>query len=1022
MPAALRVVAEIGLGLAALAALAACVLAWRLGQGPLDITWLLRRERALLSVPGATLHIGGATLAWGGFGARDQPLKIKLADVSIAAQGDGPRGHVESADIGLPIGGLLLGRVAPRAIEAKGVALNLTRRADGGLALGRTRNGGGLSWPAQLSHLRIEDGAVVLRDAALGVVWRADQAHASLDQTDEHVQGELRATLRAGGVASTLDVHVAPVGGLSRMSASLAPVNPGALALVSPHLAPLAALDAPVGVTGTADLDPSLAVRSGTLRIEVGPGTVSAGKGRVALAPSNATLSGTLAGLRLESLRLALAQAPGTSAPPPVFSGQATASRADGRVHATFAIDLPQASMADLGRYWPEGVGGGARPWLVRNVSAGHVHAAHVQGSLDAPEDLSDTKVGALSGGLLVDDATIWWLRPVPPLIHATGRVTVEGPDSLLVTLDRATQDRLVLAPGSIHITKLEEPHQFGDISANLSGPLADALALLNHPRLKLLSRGHVDVVDPAGDVRAQLSLNVPLEDRVTMDQIPISATATLAGVHLGGIVGGRDLNRAALALKVTGDGLDLDGHGEVAGIPAKLALDMDFRAGPPGQVVQHLTAEGSVTGAQLVKAGVPDTASSIITGGQAGLRVDYAGHRDGTADIRLDSDLARAALSTPLGWSKPAGPAATAGAHVRLDHGRLTGLDQLHADGPDLRITSRAEFVAGQRRALLLEQVKLGRTDLRGRVLFPDRPGDPIDLVLTGPVVDLSSYLAKPASPPDPPTPPDVAEDAPPGQPWSADLRFDRILLGPGRSAAPAALRAQSDGRHITRADATAGQPGDFSARIVPVAGGRHLEVRAGDAGDVLHALGMGDNLSGGSLTLDASYADSQPGSPLSGTATLEQFQVHQAASVGRLLQAMTLYGLVDVLRGPGLRFSKLVAPFRWHRRVLHLTSARAFSASLGITAHGDIDLRRHVADLRGTVVPAYFFNQLLGDLPVVGRVFSPEKGGGVFAARYSVRGPLANPTVGINPLAALTPGFLRDGFGLFAPAPPAQ
>jgi len=49
------------------------------------------------------------------------------------------------------------------------------------------------------------------------------------------------------------------------------------------------------------------------------------------------------------------------------------------------------------------------------------------------------------------------------------------------------------------------------------------------------------------------------------------------------------------------------------------------------------------------------------------------------------------------------------------------------------------------------------------------------------------------------------------------------------------------------------------------------------------------------------------------------------------------------------------------------------------------------------------------------VGRLFSPERGGGVFAASYAVRGPMANPQVSVNPLAALTPGFLRGVFKIF-------
>jgi hypothetical protein len=49
---------------------------------------------------------------------------------------------------------------------------------------------------------------------------------------------------------------------------------------------------------------------------------------------------------------------------------------------------------------------------------------------------------------------------------------------------------------------------------------------------------------------------------------------------------------------------------------------------------------------------------------------------------------------------------------------------------------------------------------------------------------------------------------------------------------------------------------------------------------------------------------------------------------------------------------------------------------------------------------------------------IFSPEKGGGVFAARYSVTGPLKSPQVSVNPLSALTPGFLRGLFGVLSGA----
>ena len=128
-----------------------------------------------------------------------------------------------------------------------------------------------------------------------------------------------------------------------------------------------------------------------------------------------------------------------------------------------------------------------------------------------------------------------------------------------------------------------------------------------------------------------------------------------------------------------------------------------------------------------------------------------------------------------------------------------------------------------------------------------------------------------------------------------------------------------------------------------------------------------------------------------------------------------MTLYGLVEAMQGgSGLVFNRLVAPFALTPEALVLTDARAFSASLGLTAKGRILRQRRVAAIEGTIVPAYMFNTLLGRLPLLGKLFSPEAGGGVFAATYRVQGPLDDPQVSVNPLAALTPGFLRGLFGL--------
>ncbi len=234
---------------------------------------------------------------------------------------------------------------------------------------------------------------------------------------------------------------------------------------------------------------------------------------------------------------------------------------------------------------------------------------------------------------------------------------------------------------------------------------------------------------------------------------------------------------------------------------------------------------------------------------------------------------------------------------------------------------------------------------------------------------------------------------------------------------ASQLALNAANDGRvfQTMRVEGQMGARLPFLLQITPDQNGRRLTATTNDAGELLRGLDVVGTMEGGRLSVQAHYNDAQPDRPLTGTADIEDFRLHQAPALGRLLQAMTLYGLVEVMQGPGLGFRRLVAPFRLTDDALDIADARAFSSSLGLTAKGRIDLADRQVDVQGTIVPAYFFNSLLGNIPLVGRLFSPERGGGLFAASYALHGALDNPQVTINPLTALTPGFLRGLFGNF-------
>jgi len=225
----------------------------------------------------------------------------------------------------------------------------------------------------------------------------------------------------------------------------------------------------------------------------------------------------------------------------------------------------------------------------------------------------------------------------------------------------------------------------------------------------------------------------------------------------------------------------------------------------------------------------------------------------------------------------------------------------------------------------------------------------------------------------------------------------------------------AEHDGRTLRRLRLRNAGPERLVAEIAPDGTGRTVSVDAADGGSLLRVLDILPNVDGGTLRLRGRYDDSGPMPVLMADADMRTFHVRDAPAIGKLLQALTVYGIGEAISGPGLSFSQLTLPFRWDGAVLEVRGAQAFSASLGLTATGRVDTARKQIDLKGTIVPAYVLNSALGRIPLLGRLFRAEPGGGLVAVDYTVRGATTNPAVAVNPLSALTPGFLRGLFRIF-------
>jgi hypothetical protein len=1037
--------AQVTLAITVILSMALAAAAWRLAQGPVQAPWLVPiLQSAAGRDAAARFSLGGAAVAWEGFrGGLDAPIDIRLTDVVVQDAAGQRILAVPRATVALAPYWLLRGRPVPRAIALDGARLAAHRNADGSFGLdlklpaapGETAPGvpgllrtlaapvsnDGSTW-GELLRLRLDDAVLSVDDRQLSATWQIGDLALDLHRatTGGAVLGAV-ATLGVAGVTTKLDADAAlPADGSAvALRFRLAPVVPAALARAVPAASALAAVDAPLALTGDARLEAN-AAPAFSLAVALGPGTLRIGQGTLPILAAEARLAGTPAHVTATLLRLVAAPRPDGKRT--TLSGEAVLTRGADALAATATLDLDRVEFADLPDLWPTGLGGpGTRPWIAANIPEGTAHDFHVALALTAPLDLSDATITRISGGGEGDDLTVHWLRPLPPLQHASAHLAFLDPDSIEITVNGAREaigrDTITVRGGRVLLTALTARDQFADIAADLAGPVPAALGLLAQPRLGLLARAPIPLGDAAGQFAGRLTVShLPLRDDVTMDAVQVRTALKLTGLRLAGIVAGRDLDQGALDLSADPDGLHLAGQATLAGIPAQLQADLDFRAGPPTQVQQSVSATGTVDTAQLATLGI---VAAPYARGAAGVTAHYLRRRNQSGEIAVSADLAGMALTLDtLAWSKAAGRPAQADARVQLLRDRPVGIDRLEAEGTGLRLAASAGFSDGTPDLVRLDHLVLGDgTDLRGTLSLPHQPGEPWRADLGGRSIDASAMLKRPRGATKP------AKPAQAGPPYVLDARLDQVVLGPDRRLVNVAAHAENDGAVLRRLDLS-GRPdagATFQVMIEPQGTSRRLSATAGDAGALLRALDVLPDMQGGRLTLTGSYDDTLPAHPLAGRAEIDDFRIRHAPALAKLLQAMTLYGLVDLMSGPGLGFSRLEAPFRLADNVLELHDGRAFSASLGMTAKGQIDLAHQALDMQGTIVPAYFFNSLLGDLPIVGRLFSPERGGGVFAATYTLRGPLEDPRVGVNPLAALTPGFLRGVFGLFDRSPNA-
>lgn len=1087
-----RLGVEIFGGLIAAAALVVAVAAWRLSEGPVRTDFLTPYLQAAANEAGGnTVGIDSSFLVWEE-GTRG--LVLHASGITVRDPEGRLIASLPEVAFGLSTGAVLDGTLALDEIEIIAPRIRLHRSEDGRISFGGNAaadSDAGMPAVAQaqgsgedvvvgrmvremlgersadnplsyLNELRIRDGQIFMRDDLLGLSWAAPAAEISLRRDVAGLAGDVNLGFVRRGDPATLDIAFLfdKTDRIVDLAASFSDISLAALANAFPELAPVGGVTSRISGSVFTSLSLEGEVGHTGFELEGFAGTLAIpGLDMQPVPVRDLTMRGrydsTESRFDLDEARISLGTA---DAPGPVFSIAGVFDH--DRLTRDWVIDVDAAledvPVAELDTYWPKSVAPNARPWVVENVTGGTVDKATA--SLDVMVDEGDfqsAEVTALSGTLQYRDVEVHYLRPLDPLRDLAGTATFDL-DALRFEVASGQLNTLAIGESQVDITGFStldangKTYEQMSIQTRTVGPVHEALAILEHPRLDLLSALGFSSTGSGGTVSAELGFQFPLKKDLSFDHVTLQTTASVKDGVLQDVLLGQDMSEAQLNVELDESGLQLSGPLKFGGVPLTMSWQESFAEAP--QVRSLVEAEiPRIDDAQRARFGLD---IGDVVQGPLKASISMVQRPNGLATLQASADLQEATIALPeIHWRKEVGTEGSLSMVIELDGEGPLAFRDIVLQAGDLVARGNA-MPGGDRRGLgsiELERVSFGRSNLENVTV--DLGDDGIAVAIGSGVLDAEPFLNDEADE----EPAQFEAPAPrsfePLSVLAPDLRtlyfaeerqleqvnlelrrtragWETIRLSGSIPRQYWSPREASDSGEVIPAAANATPPTVQTAQLdrrylqlsfAPDASGsgQRLLAQSDDLGALLRATNITDTVVGGRIEVTGRSDGPTPTHPIHATVQARDFVMVKAPVLAKLLTVASFTGILDLLGGEGIGFHGMDGEFVLKDGVAKTELMRIYGPALGLTAKGNIDFDHDAIDLTGVVVPAYSINNFLSKIPLLGTLLTGGEGEGIIAVVYSVKGAVDEPQVSVNPLSALTPGFLR---GIFTAGQPGD
>jgi hypothetical protein len=685
------------------------------------------------------------------------------------------------------------------------------------------------------------------------------------------------------------------------------------------------------------------------------------------------------------------------------MSGKAEFIGGDIRLAAGFAAT--RMPVDSLKRIWPVFVAPKVRDWFLTHLMSGTVERLTV--AVNAPlNTLKASGPPVPDDGLSIDAlATNCVIQPVqglPPLHDADLNVHIVGRDAI-ISVNKATADmqagrKLILTAGQFEVPDTAPHAPPARVRFKLDGPVPAAVELLSLERLRDTAAVPFDPATTHGTMSALVQLGMPLRSDLPPGSTNYAIAVDATNFSADHMIMGQKVEAAALKVSANNQGFQIKGDVKVGGSPATL----DYRKAR-GDSDAEINIQGMLDEAARNTFGLDpsNSISGAIPIRMAG-RVATGSDRDGR--FTIEADLTPTQIDGFLpGWVKPTGKPAratftltTKPQSIRIDDlliegagGGVKGAIELDGSGELLSANFPSYgFADGDRTSLKVERAQDGA----------------LRVVMRGDVYDGRGFIKTMSSgPANPPSGKRQTTDI------DLDMKLGAVVGFNGEALRSVDLKMSRRAGEI-RSFGLAAKIGRDATLTGDLRGGRSggrqaIALATTDGGALFRLTDVYSRMTGGQMLI-AMDAPS-PDNPMQrGTLTVRDFAIHDETQLQHAVASNGPQVQRNVMDFASMRVEFDKSPGR-----VVLREGVVRGPILGATIDGPIDYTRDELHLRGTLVPLYGPNNLLGQLPIVGLFLGGEKEG-LVGITYEVVGHPGNPVLHINPISALAPGLLRKVF----------